>query len=261
MIKGVLNVDKFIDNPNLPQHKVSLGIMDGRVRNSVISNLENIGVNVIRTCRCEGLYDAVAYHPDMFMHHLGGDKIVVAPNAPLSFISKLKDYGFNIIIGEKVICSKYPYDIAYNVARIGKFAICNIKHTDTVLLRLLNNSGVKLIDVSQGYAKCSICIVDESVIITSDKGIFEILSKYNFDILNINPGNIILTGANYGFIGGASGLLSKNIIAFTGDVTKHPNYKEINEFLYKNGKDMRILDNQKLMDVGTFIPLKEYFIG
>jgi len=253
-------MNSFINNPNLPQKKVSFGIIDKRVRNSIITELEKSGISVLLTEGCIDLYEAVAYHPDMFIHHLGGNNIVAAPNAPQSTVRGLIERGFNIIAGRQIISRNYPWDISYNVARIGEYAVCNVMYTDKVLISCLEDSGVKIIDVRQGYAKCSICIVDNEAIVTSDEGIYRSLSKFGFDILKIQPGSILLKGMDYGFIGGASGLISKNDIAFTGNIMLHPDYKKIEKFLCKYNKEIKALDSGKLMDAGTFIPLKEYCI-
>ncbi len=62
---------------------------------------------------------------------------------------------------------------------------------------------------------------------------------------------------NYGFIGGCSGLLSKNEneIGFLGDIEKHPNFEEIRDFLAKRGKKVVSLSNKKLIDLGSIIPI------
>lgn len=251
-------MDKFIENPNIPVNRVSLGIVDGRAGKAILEALNKSGIHIITTGRCEGLYEAVAYHPDMFFHHVGYNRIVAAPNAPEDTVKELMDKGFNIIKGERFISSKYPYDIAYNVARMGHYAICNEKYTDRILLQILTEMGVGIIDVKQGYAKCSICIVDSKSAITSDKGIQDILLRNGFDVLRIEAGSIVLESVNYGFIGGASGLISGEIMAFTGSVMLHPDFEKINKFLTIHGKNIKMLDDGEMVDIGTFIPLKEY---
>jgi len=253
-------MDSFIKCPNLPINNVSLGLIDGRADNSIISELKCNGIDVITTDSCEDLYDAVAGHPDMFIVHAGGNIIISAPNAPLNTIDKLIENGFHIIKGQKAIMSKYPENIAYNVARIENYAICNVKYTDKVLLKYLYENDIKLIDINQGYAKCSLCIAGRGVIITSDEGVYRTLAKHDFDILKISQGNIELKGLNYGFIGGSSGLISNKTLAFTGDIKKHPDFPKIDKFLGQRGIKIKILGAQKLTDVGTFIPLKEYCI-
>lgn len=253
-------MERFIIDPNLPRGNVSLGIVDGRTRDTIINKLNSSGIQVIRTDRCSALYDAVSFHPDMFIHHIGGRDIVTAPNAPEPTIKKLLDFGFNIIWGGTPLTRKYPGDTAYNVARIGEYAVCNAAYTDKVLLKLLEGMGVKIIDVKQGYAKCSICIISPDAIITSDDGLYRALNGYGFDILKINTGFISLPKLSYGFIGGASGLISKDEAAFSGNIELHPDFKKIKKFAASHGKSILNLDELQLVDIGTFIPLKEYGI-
>ena len=67
--------------------------------------------------------------------------------------------------------------------------------------------------------------------------------------------NIDLFDLNYGFIGGCSGLISQDELAFFGDITHHPNFKEIKEFVEKRNKKIVCLSNSKLLDLGSLIPL------
>lgn len=251
-------MERFIQNPNLPRSKVSMGIIDGRADKHIISKLNEAGINVLRTDTCKDLYDAVSFHPDMFLHHIGGNLIVVPPNAPETTLNKLSDEGFNIIKGEKYISRKYPADTAYNVARIGNYAVCSVKNTDRVLLQNLQDAGVAIIDVKQGYAKCSVCIAGENACITSDGGIYGALSRYGFDVLLVSPGFISLHELNYGFIGGASGLISDDTILFSGNIEAHPDFIKIESFLKKHNKRICCIDKLYMTDVGSFIPLKEY---
>ena len=247
----------YIDNPNIPKGKVSLGIIDGRAEDSIKLELKKRDIKLILTEKCTELYDAISYHPDVLIHHLGGKDIIAAPNTPYSIISDLESNEFNVIKGRKKVGAKYPEDIAYNVARIGKNAVCNIKYTDEYLLDSLKDRGVNIIDTNQGYSKCSVCIVAEDALIVSDEGIYNTLSKYNFDILKIRSGFIELKGVNYGFIGGASGFVSNDTLAFSGNVTKHPDYKKIMEFATRHGVNIISLSQNTMSDIGTFIPLKQ----
>ena len=58
------------------------------------------------------------------------------------------------------------------------------------------------INVSQGYSKCSLCIVNENSVITEDDGIAEVLKRHNMDVLKISAGDVLLSGLDYGFLGG-----------------------------------------------------------
>jgi hypothetical protein len=97
-------------------------------------------------------------------------------------------------------------------------------------------------------------------VITSDDGIARTLAGFGLEVLKISPGNIILPGLDYGFIGGASGMVSGDIIVFYGNLASHPDFRKIQDFVKSHGKGCMSLSHESLTDLGTFIPLKEYCI-
>lgn len=253
-------MERFIKSPNLPEGKVSLALVDGRIDKALEESLIKRDIKLIKTEKVNGLYDAISFHPDLMLHHLGDENVVAAPNVDDKILWRLEEEGFKIIFGKKEIGGKYPGDIPYNTARFGDFAVCSIKHTDEILLDNLVKRNVKIIDTKQGYSKCSICVVDSSSVITSDKGLYKTLTGYGVDVLLITPGHIGLFELSHGFIGGASGSVSHNEIAFYGNLHRHPNGCEIKNFLLKHGKTLINLSENLLIDLGTLIPLKEYSI-
>jgi hypothetical protein len=253
-------MENFIKYPNLPKKNVSLALVDGRLPIELEKNLVNKGIRLIKTKKIKELYDAISYHPDIMLCHVGDDEIVAAPNVSESIIYSLENEGFKIIMGKKTLGRNYPLDIPYNVAVFGKYAVCSMKNTDEVLLDVLMRRGYTIINVKQGYAKCSISIINDNAIVTSDCGIHNILSENNIKSLPITPGNIELFEMNYGFIGGASGGISSSDIAFLGDVNLHPDSIKICNFLNENNKRPTSLGKSTMVDLGTIIPLKEYSV-
>lgn len=253
-------MENYVEIPNLPEKDISLAVVDGRINSDIERALYNMNVRLIKTKKIKSLYDAISYHPDIMLHHIGGKDIVAAPDIDNSTVYQLEKEGFNIILGKKKLSEKYPFDVAYNAARIGNFLFCNIKYTDEVLLEEAEKRNLKIVDIKQGYAKCSLCVIDYNEVITFDRGIKEKLDKYNIDNLIITPGHIELFNLSYGFIGGASGKLSKDKIAFFGNTKLHPDYDKIYLFLLKNRKKIINLSENKMVDLGTLIPLKEYSI-
>jgi hypothetical protein len=84
------------------------------------------------------------------------------------------------------------------------------------------------------------------------------MERYGIECLLIKPGGIELKGLNYGFIGGASGLLSKKQIAFTGGLESLEDICKLRSFLYEKKFEIKILDKVRLTDYGSIIPLKSY---
>ena len=248
----------FAQNSFTIKNKLQLAIVDKRIPQTIEDNLNNIRVNIIKSTACSNTYDAIKYHPDISVCKLNSNNIVVAPNVYDYYKEVLKPYGFNVICGESTIKNKYPYNIHYNIVILKKFAIHNFKYTDKVILDYIEKNNIEKINVSQGYCKCSICVVDNNSIITSDEGIYKEVIKYGIDCLLIEKGHIDLFELNYGFIGGCSFLLSHNELAFLGNIKKHPDYDKILNFVKSKNKKLISLSNDKLIDLGSVIQLMEY---
>jgi hypothetical protein len=168
----------------------------------------------------------------------------------------LEKKGFAVTKGATWLDRNYPGDIAYNVLRLGNLAFHNTKYTDSKVKKALLEENVRLIHVNQGYTKCSVCILDSKTVITSDFKLSKKMEEYGIESLLIKPGGIDLKNLDYGFIGGASGLISQDCIAFTGSIDYMEDKELIEEFLRRKGFAIRILDEEKSVDYGSIIPLK-----
>ncbi|MDF2987266.1 MAG: hypothetical protein K0R50_2776 [Eubacterium sp.] len=248
----------FLTDPNLPVSTVTTVIIDGRAPQSMIAALRNSGISPIYTCAHPDVYPAVAYHPDIMLHHIGDNIIVYAPGTSTVLLSVLEERGFRLVQGHTKLGSKYPMTIPYNVARIGKYAFHNTKYTDPVVKEQLQSMGIELIHTNQGYTKCLTCIVDSNSIITSDADISKRARETGLDALIIEPDEAIrLEPLNMGFFGGATGLIGKNRLAVAGDLRFHKNYQKILEFLSLKCVDVVMLNDGKLIDLGTIIPIEQ----
>lgn len=246
----------FTKYPFIVDGDLCLVLVDRRISWQMENELKKRNIEIIKTIACENTYDSIKYHPDICVFNLGNGNIIVEPSVYKGYRKILGKYKFNVIKGESEVNEKYPYNIAYNVAIVGEYAIHNFKYTEPNILKYIEDNNLKKININQGYAKCSICIVDNKSIITSDKGIYSSLINTDIDCLLIESGHIRLANMNYGFIGGCTGIISNNQIAFCGDVTKHPSYNSIKTFLEERNKEIVILSKEKLLDLGSIIPLK-----
>lgn len=240
-------------NPFIPLENANIAIIDGRASEEKIKKLKDLNVKVIKSIRCHELQEGVSYHPDMVIHPINHKMVIVAPNVFDYYDELLSNMGIIVLKGERILSSKYPNDIAYNVARLNNYAIHNFNFTDEKLKWYLKKEKIELIQVKQGYSKCSLAIVDEVSGITSDKMIYESLRKRGMEILLIQPGHIKLEGYNYGFIGGSTGSYSKTKIFFTGNLENHPDKDSIKLFLKKHDLEILYLSNNKVEDLGTII--------
>jgi hypothetical protein len=246
----------FLKTPFIPEDTVKLAVVDYRISTEAEASLRSYGIELIRTVRCPDLYEAVDGHPDMQLHHIGGNKVVIAPNVYEYLALQFDKKGFAVTKGATWLVRNYPGNIAYNVLRMGDLAFHNTKFTDKVIIEELEKENVRLIHVNQGYTKCSACILDSSTIITSDLKLARTVEKYGVETLLIKPGGIELKELAYGFIGGASGLLSKKLIAFTGKLEHLEDKERIIQFLTDRGYEITFLTTAKPTDYGSIIPLK-----
>lgn len=244
---------EFLSEPNLPTKKVGYVIIDCRSDKQIIKAIEDMGITVFLSCKIDCLYDSVSTHPDMGIHHIGGNVFVCEPSTYDYYRQTLTLPGIKLIKGSSKLTSTYPFDIAYNVARVSNFAFHKTKYTDLVIREYSKN--VQFIDVAQGYSKCNICIVAKNAFITDDISIYEKGVENGIDVLKINTGDVLLKGFKYGFFGGATGLISHDILAITGNVEKHVNFMEIYDFCSKYGVKVESLTPDYMVDIGSILPL------
>lgn len=248
-------MSKIIKNPNIPKNKVITAIA-GDMPVDLDNAFKSLGIKIFNVKRNAALQAPVASHADMLVHHLGDSNILITKNND-EVKETLKDLGFNPAVIQKDILKKYPHDILLNSARIGNFNVCNLKNTAKEIVDYCKNNKIEVIDVAQGYAKCSTCIVNEKAIITEDFKIKARCEQKGIDVLLIRKGYVNLSGYNYGFIGGCSALISEDILAFFGCIEEHPDYKIISSFLKKYNITPLSLTKNKLQDIGGIIPLLE----
>jgi hypothetical protein len=245
---------EFIQTPNLPEADVALVAMSGTYR-KIISALDVLGIQVIEIKPCQSLSKPVSSHADMLMHHLGGDQIVVA-NGEEYLSTQLNQYGFTVTLSNKCILDYYPNDVALNAARVGSKQIANVAALDKTIIQHCEKNQIQLISAKQGYAKCSVVVINEQSIITADQSIAEAAGAAGIDVLRITPGYVDLDGYDYGFLGGACGMIGKNVLAFTGRIQEHPDYGKIKSYCNNRRVDLISLTDSALMDIGGIIPLK-----
>lgn len=241
---------KTINNPNLPDNDV-LAVAVGSKYIETINSLSNLGINSFKITQNSRIPDYLSYHADLNIMHFN-DNTLYFDNGII--VGELQKF-FNVTpIGE---CSynKYPGDCLLNSVRINDKLIYNEKAVSKDILNAAYNSGLTLIKVNQGYTKCSVCVVDDNCIITDDESVFKSTQNFFDDVLLISKGSIRLEGTNYGFIGGATGKIGKNKLAFNGRIDSHSDCNRIIDLLSKYNIEVVELNNDRLYDIGSIIPL------
>ncbi len=212
----------------------------------IFEALQQEGFEAIPLAPFGALSHPVDTHADMLLLSVG-NVVFVHKNYEID-LSAFE----NVIHIDEPLGNKYPNDVLLNIAIVGKNVFANIKNASKTILKYLEDNGFAIHHVSQGYAHCSTCIVDENAIISADIGIINAAKNVGIDTLKIDEGHISLPPYNHGFIGGTCGSYA-NKIYFCGSLDTHPNGNEIREFCIKHGKDAISLSDTPLIDVGGIL--------
>ncbi|MGG7077729.1 DUF6873 family GME fold protein [Clostridium sardiniense] len=229
--------------------------VDYRTTDIEILNLKRQGVQPIKVPKSTLLYDAIDGHVDIQLNILDkkSQTIIVHKNIEESFLNKLEHFSINFILSNNSLNSKYPNDIILNALITDNFLMHNLKYTDKNILE--NCTMKKLLNVTQGYTKCSVLNIYDKAFITSDKIIYNTLIEENYDVLLLPPGDIILEGLDYGFIGGTGGMIGDNKIAFFGNLKHYKYGLQVISFLKKHNIKPVYLSDSKLIDRGSILTL------
>ena len=242
---------KFIKKPNLPENRV-VSVAISCEAGEAIQKLDSLGIETIKIPISKWLATPVRSHADMQILHIGNNTIFCQNE----HLCTGELFGkFEMVPISQKLSKNYPGDVPLNCAVVGKRIICNIKTTASEVLEFAYKSGLEIINVNQGYSKCSICIVNENAIITDDESIFAATGKFLNDVLFVSKGSVALKGYNYGFIGGCCGKIDNNELAFNGRLESHNDFNKILDFLVRNNVKCVELTNNRLSDIGSIIPL------
>lgn len=243
----------FIASPNLPAGKVTYLALGGRYRAQLGPPLAARGVEVLWLPELTGPDARIAGHADLALLHTGGDRLVYAGTDDI--VNLLTNRGFTLIRPARAPAVPYPHDCGLNVCLVGGRAVLCPRTADAAVLRLLDRSAV--IPVRQGYARCAVCIVDETSVITADAGVARAAEAAGLSVLKVSQDGIALEGFSQGFIGGAAFKLSPRELAFTGVLDRHPDRGAILAFLQTRGITPRYLTDAPAFDIGSAVPLEE----
>lgn len=236
---------RYVESPSLPSARVACAICGGDGWAASLLRAHRIDVRMLKICTV--LPKSLGTHTDMLCCHLGRDKLLIAQSDERFSESQV----ISVQLGQI-----YPADVPLNCAFVGRYLFANTRTVCCEALEYAQENGIQIIDVHQGYTRCSIAPVSEHSIITADRAIAK-AAQNDFDVLLISPGHIRLEGYDYGFIGGACGKISKDVLAFFGNIKEHPDYLSIERFANEHGCQCLSLSEEILTDVGGFIPYTE----
>ena len=245
--------ERFLKNPNLPENKVTTvfaNIDDIALKNA----FDKLSIKVVQVAENSFLDTPISSHADILANYVG-KSIFLADKNQIELCKFIEDNSGKLIIIEN-IKSPYPNDCLLNFADIGDYIICNKSILTKEIVSLLPNK--QIIDVKQGYSKCSVCICKHNTIITDDISVYNAVLQYdNINSLLVQKGSVSIDKYDYGFIGGCCGLVDKDVLLFNGDLSTHSDFDKIKKFLYDNSINFIDIKGKPLTDIGSIIPIME----
>ncbi|NLK24284.1 MAG: hypothetical protein GX309_10005 [Clostridiales bacterium] len=226
--------------------------VDYRTTDIEMNTLKNFGLSPIKLPRTNLVYKAIDGHVDIQFNVLNKveRKVIVQRDISLDFLNILEKNNIKYVLSKNSLNDTYPKDIILNALITKEYFVHYTKYTDENLLK--NVQYKKIVNVSQGYTKCSILPLKENVFVTNDKGIYNAFLKLdNVDVLYIPYGDIILPSMNYGFIGGIGGMLNENTLGTFGDINEYKYGNILMDFLKKHNITVLSLKPGKLIDRGS----------
>ena len=242
---------KIVETPHLPKSKVRHIIIGEKYRKSLENALIEHDLEPIWLKNNPHVDERLSGHADLSAVQIGKSVILSEHLMPCEPIHNITSVEYAPDPRQAV----YPYDAGLNFCIVGDKLFYNPK---TANAKLVEKCGCKqLIPVKQGYTKCSICVVDENSIITSDKRIAEAAENAGMDALYLSKPFVKLEGFDYGFIGGTTFKISETDLAFTGKIADTIIESKIESFLSKRNINPIYLTDSPIFDIGSAIPLTE----
>lgn len=245
--------ERIIESPNLPENDVKLVIIS-ELAGDAKRFLGKKGIRCLDIKASLKLYKSIESHADIRILNISNscllcykEELYIYKNLQFMTVKPI-DY---------ILSGKYPEDVRLNCKIIGNKIICNKRTIAKEILEFAEMNNYRIIDTKQGYSGCSVSVINENAIITDDPAIYRAAQNYFNDTLFISKGSIGLKGADYGFIGGCTGKLGKNRIAFNGRLESHSDHNKIIDILDKYNITAVELTSSKLEDIGGIIPLTE----
>lgn len=236
---------------------MKLIIVDNRIPYACELSLLKEGFSLIKLPNDPCLGSAIGSHPDTVMFYDSGEIITTADycDAAAYVFSDIREMmpEIKIHFTSDIRHDRYPDDCVMNAIRIGSNLYCKSDSVSRAIIDLAERRGYEIIHTKQGYPACSTLSFGNSAI-TSDPGLADIMAKNSVKVTLITPGGISLPPYEYGFIGGASGVVGSKVYFF-GDVTTHPDSDIIIKAIKSEGYTPVSLSDEDLIDLGGIITL------
>ncbi len=228
---------------------IALGLTDNA--KSILSKKD---ISVIEFAPNGSVMPEISGHADISFFYAGDRQLFIAHEMK-NMVDYFSSLGFDVIVLPENMGREYPFDVPLNCVTVGNHLICNIDTVSYSVLKCFEDRRYDIINVRQGYAKCSVIPVATDALITDDISIARECINRGIDVLSVSKGSVKLNGLPYGFIGGTCGKISDDIIAFNGDLNTHDDGEKIQTFLSRYGVSHVSLNTGELIDIGSIITL------
>ncbi len=232
---------------------MKIAIVDSRIPRDAECALSVYADKIVKLPPCSRLQAPVSAHPDMLVfitdrQIITGKRYFEENRAIFHELSLL--CGRETVVAGTELALNYPSDVKFNGFTAGGRIFGLASALSETVLAWAKKASIPVVNIRQGYAKCSTCVVTENAVITEDASIERAMLENGIDVLRVTSGQVALDGYDCGFIGGASGADSENVY-FCGDVSQHPDFDEIESFCRCHGKNCVSLGMGRLYDIGT----------
>lgn len=235
-------------------------IIDERMPSEGIAALERLSNRVITLPPLKSMPSAIASHPDSLLCKIE-DTIICSSElcdiAPYIF-TDLREYHPHLSLSftSDEPGETYPRDAYFNALVIGDKMFANTKNVSSTVTEKALAYGKKIIHTAQGYPACATLALPTGQAITADRGLAGVLRQNGIEVLEIECAHISLLPYEYGFIGGACGVIGKNVYFF-GELESHPDAMRIRAFLANAGYSLRSLFAGGLIDLGGMTVIED----
>ena len=232
-------------------------IVDNRITDKCERTLMKEGFYIIKLPADPDLGDAVSSHPDTVLFYADGEIITTADYCDRAayIFSDIREFCPDVKI--HFTCDRraaiYPDDCIMNALVIGNRIFCKADSISRAIIDFAKSRGYEIIHTSQGYPACMTLVFGECAI-TADQGLASLLENNGVSVTLIAHGHISLPPYQYGFIGGASGVVGSKVYFF-GDISKHPDCDRICDAIRSAGYTPISLSDEDLTDFGGIISL------
>lgn len=239
---------------------MKIALVDFRIPQDALRALSSYADKIFLLPPFSRLQKPVSAHPDMLIFVTENEIITnkrYAEENPNLFqeLSNLSTY--KIVFDETELAPAYPADVRFNCFCAGGRLFGLIPALSEKITEWAGKHSVPMINIRQGYAKCSVCVISHNAVITEDPLIEKAMIESGVDVLRVSSGHVALDGYNCGFIGGASGADGENVY-FCGDISNHPDYYKIEKFCRQHNKNCISLWDGRLYDIGTIFFLEQF---